>query len=208
MAITTYAELQTNISDFLNRDDLSATVLGTFISLAEAQMNRDIRHHEMLGTSTVTVNTKYLTKPTDWLETVKLSLTGSGTSVLKLVSVAHMADARESNDDSSGVPMRYSQTSQFIELYPTPSGSFETELTYYQKIPALTDVNTTNWLLDEAPDVYLYGSLLHTAGYLGDDARLSIWAQLYSAAVQRLNETSDSATWSGTGLTMRNRGLR
>lgn len=208
MAITTYSELQTNISDFLNRDDLSATVLGTFVSLAESQINRDIRHYEMIGTATDTVSTKYLTKPTNWLETIKLQLTGDGTSVLKLVSVAHMDDARESNDDASGIPMKYAHTGTSFELYPTPSGSFDTELLYYQKIPALTDVNTTNWLLDEAPDVYLYGSLLHTSGYLGEDARIATWAQLYSAAVQRLNETSDSAQWSGTGLTMRNKGLR
>ena len=39
MAITTYAELQTSIADFLNRDDL-ASVTTSFISLAEADMQR------------------------------------------------------------------------------------------------------------------------------------------------------------------------
>ena len=43
MAITTYAELQSNITDFLNRDDL-ASVTPTFISLAEADMQRQVRH--------------------------------------------------------------------------------------------------------------------------------------------------------------------
>jgi len=43
MAITTYAELQSAITDFLNRDDLTA-VAPTFISMAEANLGRDIRH--------------------------------------------------------------------------------------------------------------------------------------------------------------------
>ena len=43
MAITTYAELQSSIADFLDRDDLTS-VIPTFISLAEADMNRQIRH--------------------------------------------------------------------------------------------------------------------------------------------------------------------
>jgi hypothetical protein len=43
MAITTYAELKSNITDFLNRDDLD-TVAPTFISLAESNLSRDIRH--------------------------------------------------------------------------------------------------------------------------------------------------------------------
>ena len=47
MAITTYAELQSAVADFLNRDDLTS-VIPTFIDLAEAQMQRTIRHHKMM----------------------------------------------------------------------------------------------------------------------------------------------------------------
>jgi hypothetical protein len=61
--------------------------------------------------------------------------------------------------------------------------------------------------MSTAPDVYLYGSLLHSAPYLAEDARVAVWAQLYSAAVKRLNEESDSAKYSGTGLGMRVKGL-
>jgi hypothetical protein len=81
------------------------------------------------------------------------------------------------------------------------------ELLYLAKIPALSDSNTSNWLLSEAPDVYLYGSLVHSAPYLQEDDRLGVWAQLYGAAVERVVELSDKAKWSGSGLKMKNRGL-
>ena len=57
MPITTYAELKTNIADFLNRDDLTS-VSSTFVSLAEADLNRQIRHwrQEKRSTAELTRN--------------------------------------------------------------------------------------------------------------------------------------------------------
>ena len=78
---------------------------------------------------------------------------------------------------------------------------------YFADIPNLSDVTTSNWLLSKAPDVYLYGSLLHSAPYLVEDARVNVWAQLYGAAVSRLNEESEAARMSGSGLTLKVRGL-
>ena len=78
-----------------------------------------------------------------------------------------------------------------------------TELVKTSKVAEETD----NWLLLEAPDVYLYGALLHSAPYLADDQRVAVWAQLYGAAVQRLNEVSEDARFSGSGLTLKVRGL-
>ena len=46
MALSNYTGLKASIADFLNRDDLTA-VIPDFITLAEAQINRDIRHFKM-----------------------------------------------------------------------------------------------------------------------------------------------------------------
>ena len=46
MALTTYTGLKASIADFLNRDDLTS-VIPDFVALAEAQINRDIRHWKM-----------------------------------------------------------------------------------------------------------------------------------------------------------------
>lgn len=203
---TTYAELQTEIADFLNRDDL-ASVVPTFIRLAESQMSRDIRHYQMETRQVANATEQYLTKPADWVETIRLHVTGSGTSPLQLVSRDTLADMRYQADDVGGTPCYYAHSGNTFELYPTPSESTELELFYLAKIPALSDSNTTNWVLDEAPDVYLYASLIHTAGYLHEDARAGVWAQLYASAIQRLNSTSEKARYSGSGLKMTIRGL-
>lgn len=207
MALNTYTALKTSIADFLNRDDLTS-VIPDFIALAEAQMNRDVRHWKMEARSSGQQSSgdEYMQVPADWIETIRLHLTGTGTTVVNLVSRDAMADKRAANEDATGTPRMYTHADGQFQLYPTPSVDTDFELLYYQKIPSLSS-NADNWLLLEAPDVYLYGSLVHSAPYLAEDQRVAVWAQMYSAAVARLNESSESARYSGSGLTMKVRGL-
>jgi hypothetical protein len=208
MAITNYSTLQTAIADFLNRDDLTA-VIPTFIQLAEAQINREIRHWKMEARSTgqQSAGDQYMQIPPDWLETIRLNVTDQGTSAITMTSRAAMADIRAKNEDvSTKTTYYYCHADGQFELYPTPAATMNVELLYYQKIPDLA-TNSTNWLLTDAPDVYLYGALLHSAPYLAEDARVAVWAQMYSAAVQNVNSASEQARYSGSGMTLKVRGL-
>jgi len=208
MAITNYTNLQSTISNFLNRDDLDS-VIPTFIQLAEAQMNRDVRHWQMEARSSgqQSQGDQYMQVPADWVETIRLILTAEGTSVLELLSLSGMADRRAKAEDAADTPRFYSHVRGEFELYPTPSADTDFELLYYAKIPALSDSNTSNWLLEYAPDVYLYGALTHSAPFLQEDARLAVWAQMYAAAVQNLNNQSERVKNSGTGIRLNIRGL-
>lgn len=208
MALSNYTELKASIADFLNRDDLTA-VIPDFITLAESQMNRDVRHMKMEARASgqQDASDEYMQIPPDWLETIRLHLTGTGTTVVNLVSRDAMADKRAANENATGTPRMYTHADSQFQLYPTPSTTTDFELLYYQKITPLSATNSDNWLLQEAPDVYLYGSLLHSAPYLAEDERVAVWAQMYSAAVMQLNEASDTARYSGSGLTMKVRGL-
>jgi len=207
MALTNYTGLKASLADFLNRDDLTS-VIPDFVALAEAQINRDVRHWRMEARSSGQQDPadEYMQIPADWVETIRLHLTGTGTSVVNLVSRDAMADKRAAQENAAGTPRMYTHANGQFQLFPTPDATTNFELLYYQKIPSLI-TNTDNWLLLEAPDVYLYGALLHSAPYLAEDARLAVWAQLYSAAVQRLNQTSEDAMFSGSGLTLKVRGL-
>ena len=207
MALSNYTGLKASIADFLNRDDLTS-VIPDFVALAEAQINRDVRHWRMEARSSGQQDPadEYMQIPADWVETIRLHLTGTGTSVVNLVSRDAMADKRAAQENAAGTPRMYTHANGQFQLFPTPDATTNFELLYYQKIPSLI-TNTDNWLLLEAPDVYLYGSLLHSAPYLAEDARLAVWAQLYSAAIQRLNQTSEDAMFSGSGLTLKVRGL-
>ena len=202
MAITTYDELKTAIADFLNRDDLSAAV-PTFISLAEADMQRKVRHWRQEKRSTAEIDTQYSAIPADFLEIIRFYVTSSDTKPLELISQAELLDRKRRNLDTSGSPSYYALTAGEIEVYPVPDGTYDVELYYFSRVPALSASATTNWLLEYFPDVYLYGALMHSAPYLKDDARLQVWAALYQQGIDAINAASEKAKFGGSGRRMK-----
>jgi len=76
-------------------------------------------------------------------------------------------------------------------------------ITYFQKIPALTSTNTTNWLLDKYPDIYLYGTLCTAQAYLRDDERLAVWKGAWDEALGELERAGIKARLPSTPLVMR-----
>ena len=205
MSISTYAELQAAIADWLNRDDL-ASVVPSFIALAEADINRTLRDYRMEKRSKAQLDAQYSALPGDWLETIRLSL-ADGSHRLEMVSDGALAELRAQRRDATGRPTHYTHTAGGLELFPTPDASYEAELVYFAKVPSLSAGVTTNWLLSAAPDVYLYGALTQSAPYLKDDQRASVWAGLYQNALNNLNTASERARYSGSGLRLRNRGM-
>lgn len=194
MSLSTYTELRTAIADFLNRDDLTA-VIPTFITLAEATFNRKLRDWRMEKRSTAAFNEPFELLPSDWIETIRLSLDGKGP--LQLLSPQDMM-TEKGRLGASGDPRFFTHTAGQIELWPAPSAETGSgELVYYGRISALSDTNASNWLLQAAPDLYLYGSLMHTAPYLKDDPRLAVWGGLYADILNSMNEESEAARFSG-----------
>lgn len=177
MAITTYAELKSAVADWLNRDDLDA-VIPNFISLAEAHFNRTMRHRKMVTRSDATLDTPYFAVPADWLENIRFQLNTNPVTPLLYVTPEQAAEERQKYS-ASGQPLFFSMIGEQFQVVPSPDTSYDAELLYYAKIPALSDSNTTNWLLTESPDVYLYGALVQSAPYLKEDERISVWAGLY-----------------------------
>lgn len=202
MTITTYDTLKTAVADTLNRDDMTS-VIPTFIALAEADIQRKVRHWRMETRSTAQLDTQFSAIPSDWAETIRFYLTTGETSRLELISQAEMIDRKEADGNVTGRPYYYAMTGSQFELYPVPDATYAGELLYFAKIPALSDSATTNWLLTNAPDAYLYGALIHSAPYLKDDARIQIWSALYQSAIDGLNNSSNDARHSGTGLRMK-----
>ena len=202
MAITTYAELQTSIANWLNRDDLT-TVIPDFISLTEAGINRSLRHYKMINRVDATLDSRYVQMPADWMETVRFSITSGNTYKIELISRDDMLEYRQNTADVSGRPRFYANIGDTIEVFPTPDADYQMQLQYYAKTPALSNTNASNWLLTSAPDIYLYGALVQAAPYLNDDARTQTWAALYASAMQSLQKASDDTRFAGSGLRMR-----
>jgi len=203
MSISTYAELKAAVASWLNRESITANV-PDFIRLAEAQMNREIKHWKGEKRSEGEIDTRYSTLPADWRSPIRLSVsTANGPRELEPVSQSEMLDLRYKTNDTADIPEYYAISSGSLELYPTPSQPVNVMMIYRANIPALSDSNTSNWLLEEAPDAYLYGTLMQTAPWLREDERVAMWASMYSQAMQSVNKDGEMAKHGGTGLRMK-----
>jgi len=198
MSITTYAELQTVIADFLDRDDQTERIK-TFINLTEATMDRRLRHWRMERRSTATADTQYTTFPTDLLEPIRFSLQTNPPHAVELIGQSEMMDRREASADTAGAPRYYAITDGSIELFPTPDSTYTLEMVYYSSIDKLSTSNTSNWVLQYHPDAYLYGALVHSAPFLGEDARMQTWGALFQSAIDAINMENEKAKSGGSG---------
>lgn len=202
--IADYDELKAAVADFLLRDDL-APVVPTFIRLAESRIDRELRHWRQEKRAVVTLSTQFSALPADFMQPISLQITDGPTSEVAPISTAQMLQLRSERSDRAGRPTHYTITAQELELYPTPDSTYAASLRYHGRVPALSGTNTTNWLLTEAPDLYLYGALIHSAPYLKDDARVGIWEGMYKLALENMLASSGEAKWGGVGLRIKTR---
>jgi hypothetical protein len=197
MALDTFAGLKTTIADYLNRDDLTA-IIPSFITLAEAKFNRKLRTRQMVKRATASIDTQYFAYPADWLQAKEFILNTNPITVLEFATDAYSDKLKAENYFSVGKPAYYSISGTQIEVIPAPDATYTGELKYYAKITALSDSNTSNWLLAYAPDLYLYGALIEATPYLKDDERLGTWGQLYTSSLSDIEVADERASVSST----------
>jgi len=206
MALTTYTELKASLADWLNRTDLTSAI-ADFISLAEAQMERQLRTRQMIvrATASFAAAAEYGTVPDDFLETKSIKLDTNPVTSLSFQTIEAMDQLSNTTYLSSGKPLYFTVVGNQFRLLPIPDGAYTAELVYYAKLTKLSSTVATNFLLTQAPDVYLYGSLLQAAPYLQDDARISVWSSLYAAGLEQLQVADDRGSTSGGALLARAR---
>lgn len=198
MAITNYGELKSAVADFLNRSDLTS-VIPTFIDFAEAEFNRNLRVRQMVTRAEAVIDTRFSAVPADFIEAKDLVIvTGNPVTPLQFVTQQEMAQLRNTSITSAGKPKYFSVVGGQFEVAPTPDSVYSLEMSYFGQIDALTDDGDTNWLLREYPDIYLYTSLMHSAPYLKDDERITVWAQLAAKAKEELISRDTSASFNGS----------
>ena len=199
MAVSNYSELKASIADWLDRDDLTSQI-PDFITFAEKQMQRQVRHYKMVERSSGALDSQYSAVPADWLETIRFSISSGDTFALEMTTINDLMTRRQNTRNTSQRPQFYAHIGETFELFPTPDTTYTMELVYYQEIPALSPSQTTNWLLTDAPDAYVYGALTQAAPFLGEDERVQTWAQLYANAISGLNAASDRTKQSSAGM--------
>jgi len=188
LSLSSYNELRQAIQDWTLREDLAQRT-DDFIAFVEADLNRRLRVRRMLTRDTFTADAQYEALPSDFLAFERIAITSlSPDRELEYVTPQAMSYERQ-NNSAAGVPFAYSIVGDEIEFLPTPGTDYTVERLYYASIPALTSVNTSNWVLTQNPDVYLHGCLSHAFKYAMDEQRAAVHAADYASGVQEIIES-------------------
>jgi hypothetical protein len=187
VATNDYSWLKKAIAGWLSRSNLTARI-PDFITLAEGRINRKLRVREMESLATGTLSGQTLAPPADMLEIQRLAVyPGQREVELEYTAPKNMAKF----GTETGQPIYFTTLNQSLYLAPIPDAEYDYKLFYFQKIPPLSDENTSNWLLESAPDVYLYAALLEAEPYVKNDKRVPLWAAAYQAAIADLQDQND-----------------
>jgi hypothetical protein len=160
-----YTELQSRVASYLHRTDLTAQI-PTFIELAEAYLFRELRVKEMEISVAGTTTGGYGTLPADFGSVSRVSVTYNGAAR----SLDYIA-LRDSFTATPSAPSCYALETDRLRIWGASDGQPYT-LYYIPAIPNLSDSVATNWLLENAPELYLDAACLQGSKYARDYAEV------------------------------------
>lgn len=175
-----YTDLQTTVIDYLHRSDLDSKI-PTFITLAESKLNRSLRLLQQETTATISTSlvSRFNPLPDDFSEVISLR---EGNNKLIQKSTTEMASLIR---DGSGYPSYFNVKEQ-LELDIVPDQTYALTLNYFKKWDIATD--TTNWLLTNYPDIYIYATCLEASPYIRDQAQLQVWGGMLNESIATANQ--------------------
>lgn len=196
MALDTFSGLKSVIADYLARDDLT-TQIPDFIRLAESRMDKELRVRELIkrATTTTTTGDDTVNLPTDFLGALDLFIEGSPKQQLSYVTPSQYSAVY--GGSVVGKPKIYTVLGKEARLGPKPDTNYTLEILYHQRIPNLSDSQTTNDILTNYPELYLYGALVEAEPFLQNDARVQTWLSLYGNAVSAASISDEGGKFTG-----------
>lgn len=194
MALANYADLVAAVGNWLNRSDLTARI-PEFIALAEAEFNRTLRTVDMETRATATLTGEALAVPTDFNGLRSISQDDNFFTIVD-------SQALFNAPTTGGVPRLVAVSDGQFFFRPSPS-SGAVEIVYYSKIPALTSVNTTNWLMTNHPDLYLFATLAQAEFYGWNDERLPLVKARTEELIEQVNGHTNKVRYGNRTIQMR-----
>ena len=204
MALNTYTSLKASIANWLNRSDLTAEIQDDFIKLTEADLNSKLRVRSMIAQTDITINAETAALPTDFLQIRNFYIL-SGQTKTPLVYTTPASMDTTSGTSTTGLPTTFTILGDTLRFSPKPDATYTAKMNYFKKFPALSSSVATNYILENHPAIYLYGSLFHAANFLGgiNPQQVQTWQQMFATALERLELNDREDEYNGSPLQVR-----
>lgn len=201
--IAGYSTLQTAIGDYLARSDLS-TFLPNFTQNWEERFFRESDNWGswMESALSVAISSNVAAVPSNYLGLKIAYISGQNSTPLKRISLDQLYQ-RFPRSGSTGTAAYIARNGSNFEFGPIADGGTLVG-TYYAKPTVMRSYTTggadasAHWIIVNAPDLALYGSLLEAEPFIKNDKRLPTWSQLYSVALEAYRSRMKTEDFSGS----------
>ena len=188
--VLTYDSLTTTVLQYLERND-PATVnqIPTFITMCEFEIAQQMKSLGQQRVVESTMNTgsagAIIQKPARWRKTVSFNVTGpNGPQPVFVRKYEYLLNYN--TGASTGIPLYYADYDYGHWIVsPPPDQAYPFEVLYYERIQPLDSSNQTNWITQNAPNAYIYGTLLQFMPFLKNDQR-TVFQEKYKEAMDVL----------------------
>jgi hypothetical protein len=197
-AITSYATLKTEVAAWIKRSDLTSVIPG-LIQFAEGRIYRDLRIACMETALSATMSSGAIAVPTGYVELKNAYIVGSSAQPL-LRRDAEWIYGNYPTRSASGLPKYIGREGSNFIFGPYPDSDYSVAGIYYKRLDALSDTNTTNWFITNAPELLLFATLCEAEPYLVNDPRLVVWERKYAQVKDALQRQEDNEAFSGSVL--------
>lgn len=174
-----YTGLQSSVSDWLQNNAVSGNVV-EIIQIAEGRMKNDIVarsiEKQLVGDTTQPVI--FLPDDLNVLQRVVVYRDATEHSVLYAAP-----GGAERTTSETGFPQYYNLIDQSLILYPTPNAVYRYIIYYIPLLRTLDATNPTNWMIERAPNCYLYACLKEAANYVKDWESATAYEQSYQVSL-------------------------
>lgn len=193
--VTGYTSLVSNVQTYLARSDLASDVQG-FVQNFEERFYRSPRNFGrwMEQSLTATISSSAISVPSDYLQLKVAWINGSPSSRLEFVSPEQLY-GRYPRGESTGMPVWMARNGSSFVFGPEADSAYTVRGIYYAKPTLLRNYASdaaAHWLIVNAPDLLLYGSLLEAEPFLKNDSRIVVWKSFYADALKDYRDLMES----------------
>lgn len=195
MAISNYQELKDEIIGWSHRSDQDLNI-DNFILLAEAEMYNHpqkslrLRDIEVRATDVMSTSSKFLALPAGFnmMRSMRINVTDDYNTL------TYTTPESMYRRDGTGQPLYFTVTTQ-IEFDILPDEAYAVEQNFYGTPTGISSSNTTNAVLTNHPDIYLYGCLYKLFVRVVDTEQATTYRNLFYSAIQGANKASTAGRY-------------
>jgi len=191
---------------YADRQDTEITgKMDLFIKMVESRINRALETQTMIATVQTLLASDVFeyTLPNDFLSMKDIKIVNLDNEnysyPLEMASPERVTTFRLDGSDQR----IYTIIGNIVEICSNPYDAtlnLALEISYYQRLPALSSIVTTNWVSTNHPDAYIFGLMVEINAYVKDAEATMLWENRFNSILSDITSQDIRHLWSGPTL--------